>query len=282
MESNLLLKEDEFRKENKRLELKTRQIMCKVKNVMKIQDNLIKDSFKTLAELGEVRKLTHLCTTGGNIEEFLSKDSAQEETSLGAVKVYKAKIRNLIAEKERGQNEFKQRVEQIKTQDKEIQSLKEEKEKWFLMYTSGKNNADKLERELTNLNSKLQFKDAEISSLKKETDHLKKDLKTTSTSLNNAEVRLARAIEETDKAKTSLKQSKEEEKELKDSYRKQLTELTAVVKKLEKQKMELLNGFKKQMQLVDALKQQKVQLKALKVAEMLEGDYLKILEWKFD
>ncbi|XP_066143673.1 testis-expressed protein 9-like [Euwallacea fornicatus] len=282
MESNLLLKENEFRKENEQLELKTQQIMCKVKDVMKIQDNLIKDSFKTLAELREARKLKPLLTTSEDIEEFLNKDSAQEERSLGVVKVYKAKIRSLIAEKERGQIELRQKSEEMRKQEKEIQTLKEEKEKWFLMYTSGKNATGKLERELTNLNSKLQFKDAEISSLKKETDHLKKDLKTTSASLNNAEVRLARATEETDKIKTSLKQCKEEEKELQESYRKQLTGLTAAVKKLEKQKIELLNGFKKQMQLVDALKQQKVQLEALKIAEMLEGEYLKILEWKFD
>lgn len=45
---------------------------------------------------------------------------------------------------------------------------------------------------------------------------------------------------------------------MKESCRKQIAELTSALKQAEKQKLELLAGFKKQMQLIDVLKKQKV------------------------
>lgn len=45
---------------------------------------------------------------------------------------------------------------------------------------------------------------------------------------------------------------------MKESCRKQITELSSALKQAEKQKLELLAGFKKQMQLIDVLKKQKV------------------------
>lgn len=47
---------------------------------------------------------------------------------------------------------------------------------------------------------------------------------------------------------------------MKDHSRKQINDLTATIKLIEKHKMELLNGFKKQMQLIDNLKKQKVSI----------------------
>lgn len=47
-------------------------------------------------------------------------------------------------------------------------------------------------------------------------------------------------------------------KEMKDNSRKQINELTATIKQIEKHKLELINGFKKQMQLIENLKKQKV------------------------
>ena len=88
-------------------------------------------------------------------------------------------------------------------------------------------------------------------------EHLKKELKSFQISYNNCNVRLTRALEENEKLKSNLKNAKDEEKVGILSNTKKI-QLTSNVKNIEKQKMELLNGFKKQMQLIDVLKKQKV------------------------
>lgn len=72
------------------------------------------------------------------------------------------------------------------------------------------------------------------------------------------EVRLNRSLEELEKLRTIMHNHERDDKELRDVTRKKSDEVTAVMKRLEKQKSELLLGFKKQMQLIDNLKKQKV------------------------
>jgi hypothetical protein len=72
------------------------------------------------------------------------------------------------------------------------------------------------------------------------------------------EVRLNRSLEEVEKLRTIMHNHERDDKELRDLTRKKGDEVTMVMKRLEKQKSELLLGFKKQMQLIDNLKKQKV------------------------
>lgn len=72
------------------------------------------------------------------------------------------------------------------------------------------------------------------------------------------EVRLNRSLEELEKLRTIMHNHERDDKELRDVTRKKSDEVAAVMKRLEKQKSELLLGFKKQMQLIDNLKKQKV------------------------
>jgi hypothetical protein len=71
-------------------------------------------------------------------------------------------------------------------------------------------------------------------------------------------VRLNRSLEELEKLRTAMHNHKRDDKELRDLTRKKDDKLAANIKQLEKQKSELLLGFKKQMQLIDNLKKQKV------------------------
>ncbi|XP_050295937.1 testis-expressed protein 9 [Anthonomus grandis grandis] len=291
MEADLLLKEDEYYKENEKIELKTKILLQKANDVMKIQETLIKDSLKTKSDISEVRKNNYINTKKPTSDESIfcgelfgedTNPNNNPDNTSGVLRIYRAKLKNLVAEKERLYVELRQKSEEIKKLQKENLSFKEEKEKWFLSYNNGKINIGKLENQLTNVNSKLQSKETENACLRKEVEQLKRDLKSNNLNFNNCEVRLTRATEENEKLKQALKHCKDEEKDLKEGYRKQLTELTSTVKNLEKQKVELLNGFKKQMQLIDVLKKQKMHLEAYKIGEMTEGEYLKILDWKFE
>ena len=73
-----------------------------------------------------------------------------------------------------------------------------------------------------------------------------------------SEVRLNRSLEELEKLRTAAHNHERDDKELRDLTRKKDDKVAVDMKRLEKQKTELLLGFKKQMQLIDNLKKQKV------------------------
>ncbi|XP_072377334.1 uncharacterized protein [Diabrotica undecimpunctata] len=279
MESDLLKKEDEFYKENEKLEQRTKELMKQVNDVMKIQDNLIKESLKTKSDIDFAKQNNFKFSNKQNCVEKVDYDKADDELGVptgisdmgvrGATQYYKTRLTTLQGE-------------EIKKLQKENQSFQEEKEKWFTSYNAAKSTIGKLESQVSSINSKFQGKTTELTLLKKELEQVKKDLKKSTLDLNNYDVRLTRAQEENEKLKTSLKTLKDEEKEARESFKKQISDLTLTVKHIEKHKVELLNGFKKQLQLIDNLKKQKMYLESLKIGELTESEYLKILDWKWD
>ena len=87
---------------------------------------------------------------------------------------------------------------------------------------------------------------------------MKKDLQTTVQTCKTSELRLKRSLEELEKLRTAAHNRERDDKELRDIARKKDYKVAAGMKQLERQKSELLLGFKKQMQLIDNLKKQKV------------------------
>jgi hypothetical protein len=85
------------------------------------------------------------------------------------------------------------------------------------------------------------------------------------------EVRLNRSLEELEKLRTVIHNHERDDKELRDLTRKKDEEVATVIKRLEKQKSELLLGFKKQMQLIDNLKKQKVSEMCMIRQELIIG-----------
>ena len=71
-----------------------------------------------------------------------------------------------------------------------------------------------------------------------------------------------------------------EKKDAKENGKKSVDELTLKTKFLEKQRNELLHGFKKQMELIDVLKRQKLHLEAAHVLKYTEEEFMQTLDWK--
>lgn len=94
--------------------------------------------------------------------------------------------------------------------------------------------------------------------LKKVIEDLHKQLKLLNVSNGNNETKLLKSNEERDKLKEIIKIMKQDEKLTKDTHKRQVEEMSHIIRRIDKHKNELINGFKKQLQLLDNLKRQKV------------------------
>ena len=89
-----------------------------------------------------------------------------------------------------------------------------------------------------------------------------------------------RALEEAAKLRGQLLAAEREKKDAVENGKKSVDELTVKIKFLEKQRNELLQGFKKQMELIDVLKRQKLHLEAAHVLKYTEEEFMQTLDWK--
>ena len=87
-----------------------------------------------------------------------------------------------------------------------------------------------------------------------------------------------RALEELEKYKLALKDAKMTESAKNEGIRRDLDKLTDENRRLEKQRNELLQAFKKQMKLIDVLKRQKMHIESAKLLAFTEDEFVKTLE----
>ena len=116
--------------------------------------------------------------------------------------------------------------------------------------------------------------------MKKESEEAKRDAKKNLSKKSSSDVRLNRALEEASKLRGELSAAEREKKDAKENGKKSVDELTLRTKFLEKQRNELLHGFKKQMELIDVLKRQKLHLEAAHVLKYTEEEFMQTLDWK--
>eukprot|EP01016_Furgasonia_blochmanni_P039526 TRINITY_DN4926_c0_g2_i4.p2 TRINITY_DN4926_c0_g2~~TRINITY_DN4926_c0_g2_i4.p2 ORF type:complete len:100 (-),score=24.62 TRINITY_DN4926_c0_g2_i4:438-737(-) len=90
--------------------------------------------------------------------------------------------------------------------------------------------------------------------------------------------RINRLQEELDKFKIEVKQSKLSNHEKNEDVKKVNEKLIQENKKLERQRNELLQAFKKQLKLIDILKRQKTHLEAAKMLAFSEEEFMKAFE----
>ncbi|XP_065589896.1 testis-expressed protein 9 isoform X2 [Cyrtonyx montezumae] len=131
-------------------------------------------------------------------------------------------------------------------------------------------------------NKKCEGLQQEVVALEKELENLKRVQKQAASSQSATEVRLNRALEEAERYKAELNKLKQSNKDVANQELKTIEELKAENKKLQKQKGELIAGFKKQLKLIDILKRQKMHIEAARMLSFTEEEFMKALEWGND
>merc|ERR1711879_27017 len=96
---------------------------------------------------------------------------------------------------------------------------------------------------------------------------------------NNAkEAHINRLTEENEKLKVSLRESGGQDRDRAVTDRKEVDRLTGEVRKLERQRTELVSAFKKQMKLIEVLKRQRAHMEAARVLSFTEDEFIRVLE----
>ena len=174
-------------------------------------------------------------------------------------------------------HELSQEKDQL---EKEIKIVDEQRRRLDITNRNMTAQVEKSKGELEDVRHKLSVVEEDNNLLKKELDEAKREAKKNLSKKSSSDIRLNRALEEAAKLRGQLQAAEREKKDALENGKKSVDELTIKIKFLEKQRNELLHGFKKQMELIDVLKRQKLHLEAAHVLKYTEEEFLQTLDWK--
>ncbi|KAJ3359956.1 Golgin sub A member 2 [Allomyces javanicus] len=119
--------------------------------------------------------------------------------------------------------------------------------------------------------------EAQIAQLKREL--AAKDKVAKSTDVDARDAKLNRALEDADRLRAQLARAETDRRDQVDKVQRAHDRVVAELKRVEKQKAELMVGFKKQAALIDVLRKQKLHLEAVKLLSFTEDEFAKVLDW---
>eukprot|EP00794_Sanderia_malayensis_P012911 gene12911-14242_t len=204
---------------------------------------------------------------------------ANEMNPEAVVRFLKAKLRVMQEEMDRVSGENNELTSTIKKAESQIKELSDQQQQLQKNKSSLQTQVDKWKKMYEEAKQKNSESDQQIAQFKKEIDAFKREKRQNSANTNALEVRLNRALEETEKNRSALQKARESSKDVSDQERKRIDQIVAENKKLERQKNELMNAFKKQMKLIDILKRQKMHIEAAKMLQFTEEEFVKALDW---
>jgi len=162
--------------------------------------------------------------------------------------------------------------------DKELKSTLEENKKLQRASQNSTIVQEKLRKQAGQLELKLEDTENQNRELKKQIEILSQSLKKNEADHKTKDARLIRVTEDMERYKSSAKELKSSERDRQTGDRKETDRLLHEVRKLERQRTELMNAFKKQNQLIDVLKKQKVHLEAARMVAFTEEEYIRVME----
>jgi len=214
----------------------------------------------------------------GNDDDILPPP-AQEMGHEAKVRFLKAKVRVLQEELEKVSLEKSRLETESEKQAAKFKTIEEDRSRLQKSASTQQSAVLKQKQIVDDLKSKLTAAETQASTFKRQNEQLQRDVKSQQSNVGATEVRLNRALEEIEKLKSDVVKAKSSTKESQQEEKKRLESLLAENRKLEKQKSDLIQGFRKQVRLIDILKRQKMHLEAAKMLQFTEEEFVKALEW---
>lgn len=227
---------------------------------------------------GLVNKIVDDEDASENTNGFMPK-SANEMSSVAQIRFLKAKLKVMQEEVDRFNAELAKKDEENGKLAQRCKDLDEDRARQLRISNSHQTQMDKFKKLNEEIQIKLNANEVQAGALKKENDNFKKDTKKTTLDTQHLELRLNRALEEIEKYKLQSQKSNMNVKDLNDQDKRRIEQLNSDNKRLQKQKTELIQAFKKQLKLIDILKKQKMHLEAAKILQFSEEEFINALEW---
>ncbi|ELU01789.1 hypothetical protein CAPTEDRAFT_132924, partial [Capitella teleta] len=195
------------------------------------------------------------------------------------IRFLKAKLRVMQEELDRLSQELNSKDEMVSASQSKMKEMDEERNRLQRTNVSQQTQMQKYKRSADEAKGKADSLDVQLSAARKELEGVRRIQKQQANTHSATEVRLNRATEEVEKLKSQLNKAKLQSKESAEGDKRQMEQLLAENKMLQKQKNELITGFKKQLKLIDILKKQKIHMEAAKMLAFTEEEFVKALEW---
>jgi chromosome segregation ATPase len=196
------------------------------------------------------------------------------ESLQATVKYQKARIAALQEELDRLHREGNEKEAEMASLRVAVRETTEEIKKLMKKLQTQEGEYDKTTKKKENLETKIKILEDEHSVLNKEKEQEANNVRKLEGVVRTNEVKMNRVLEENERLRTTVKEMKSNDKEK--GNKDEVEKLQNDVKRLTKQRAELIGAFKKQAKLVDVLKKMKTHIEASRLLNFTEEEFLKI------
>ncbi|XP_028627237.1 testis-expressed protein 9 isoform X2 [Grammomys surdaster] len=256
-------------------------VKLKYPDVQTANDVAIPDDFSDFSFAKTISRIE------GQLEEAGLPESAEDSfcgvsKDIGTeaqIRFLKAKLHVMQEELDSVVCECNKKEDEIQDLKSKVKNLEEDCVRQQRTVTSQQSQIEKYKNLFEEANKKCDELQQQLSSVERELENKRRLQKQAATSQSATEVRLNRALEEAEKYKVELSKLRQTNKDITNEEHQKIEVLKSENKKLERQKGELMMGFKKQLKLIDILKRQKMHIEAAKMLSFSEEEFMKALEW---
>lgn len=257
-------------------------IKLKYSDVQTANDVAIPEDFSDFSLAKTVSKIE------GQLEEAGLPDYIDDDIFCGVskdigteaqIRFLKAKLRVMQQELDNVVCECNKKEAEIQDLKSQVKNFEEDCVRQQRTINLQQSQAEKYKTLFEEANKKYDGLQQQLSSVERELENKRRLQKQAATTQSATEVRLNRALEEAEKYKLELSKLRQNNKDIVSEEHKKIEALKSENRKLEKQKGELMIGFKKQLKLIDVLKRQKMHIEAAKMLSFTEEEFMKALDW---
>ncbi|XP_055135250.2 testis-expressed protein 9 isoform X1 [Symphalangus syndactylus] len=256
-------------------------VKLKYSDVQTADDVAIPEDFSDFSLAKTISKIEGQLEEEG-LPEYIDDIFSSVSNDIGTeaqIRFLKAKLRVMQEELDNVVCECNKKEDEIQNLKSQVKNFEEDFMRQQRTINMQQSQVEKYKTLFEEVNKKCDGLQQQLSSVERELENKRRLQKQAASSQSATEVRLNRALEEAVKYKLELSKLRQNNKDTANEEHKKIEVLKSENKKLEKQKGELMIGFKKQLKLIDVLKRQKMHIEAAKMLSFTEEEFMKALEW---